>query len=130
MKVKKVTLGIMDPAQGLKEFAAAARSIQAGHVPSARKDAVYFVSVDAFQSVLTTRRLELIRTIRERRPESVYRLAHMLDRHLKNVQQDVALLERLGLVSVSRRKSARRQTVPRVHYDRLQVQIPIHIPLG
>ncbi len=125
MKIKNITIGIKSLEQGLNEFAETANRIQSGHSPKEKKEAVYFIDVETFQSVLTLKRLELIHMIHEQKPNSIYELAHLVKRNLKNVQNDISLLARIGLVSISKKREVRRNVIPRVDYDRLQVQIPI-----
>ena len=47
----------------------------------------------------------------------------MAGRDLKNVQDDVALLERLGFIHVTHQRSPRRRTTPRMDYDELNLKI-------
>ena len=124
MKVKNIAIGIQTLEAGISEFAKAIGRIRRGKTP-AKKEGVYFTSLEAMRKVLTPKRVELLRVIRERRPESVYGLAQMAGRDLKNVQDDVTLLARVGLVSLSRAKTARDRVIPSVDYDSLQLQIPV-----
>lgn len=125
MKVKNITIGIKGLEESLGELAEIAKATQQGHPPKHAKVGVYFVDLKAMRSALTPQRLRLLSVIREKHPASVYQLAKMVGRALKNVQDDVSLLSRIGLVSLSRRKTARNKITPRVDYDRLQLQIPV-----
>jgi predicted transcriptional regulator len=125
MKIKNITVGIKSVAESLKEFTQVVKNIRRGVVPKATREEVNFVSLEAMRKVLTPKRLELIHTIREQHPQSVYELAQMAKRDLKNVQQDIGLLSRIGLVSLGKRSSAREPVVPIVDYDNLQLQIPV-----
>lgn len=125
MKIKNITVGIKSLQQGLKEFAQTIKSLQQGKPSKRAKKGVYFTSVEAMRRVLTPKRLELLHTIREKHPDSVYELAHLSHRDLKNVQEDVSLLARIGLVSLSKTRTARERVIPRVDYDNLQLQIPV-----
>lgn len=125
MKVRNITIGIQPLEDGLGEFSRVVRSIQHGRPPAKKREQVNFVSLDAMRKVLTPKRFELLHAIREKGPDSVYELAQLVKRDIKNVQVDVAMLSRIGLLSLSRARSARRRMVPRVEYDRLQLQIPI-----
>ena len=125
MKVKNIAIGIRSVEEGAEEFAQAIGRIQRGKRPRGRKEAVYFTSLEAMRKVLTPKRLQLLRVIRDAHPESIYGLAQSTGRDLKNVQEDVALLARVGLVSLSRAKSKRCRVIPSVDYDRLQLQIPM-----
>lgn len=125
MRIKNIVIGIQTLAEGFNEFSLAAGSIQRGRAPREEKEGVYFTSLEALRQVLTPRRLELLHEIRLKRPESIYELARMTGRQLKNVQNDVSILARIGLLSLSRPRQARARVVPRVEYDRLQLQIPL-----
>ena len=61
-------------------------------------DRLYFQSLETLLSVLTTRRLELLKVLHESGPSSVRALARKLNRDYKNVHQDIALLEKVGLI--------------------------------
>lgn len=125
MKVRNMTIKIQSLAESAAEFVKAVHAIEQGKTPSGPKDAINFESLEAMRQVLTPKRLELLKLIRENRPNSIYELAKAADRDLKNVQDDVGLLSRIGLVTLSRPREARKRVVPRVEYDRLQVQIPV-----
>lgn len=125
MRIKRIAIRIQPVEQGAKEFCEAVKAAQAGESPLKQKNGIYFTSLEALRRVLTPRRAELLHLIRERHPGSVYELAGMARRSLKNVQQDVALLARIGLISLDRVKSGRDRNIPRVEYDRLQLQIPV-----
>ena len=123
MKLKEIIVGVKSLDQSFKEVGRVMKNIQKGHSPPAPKPEIYFVDYNAMRQVLTTRRMELLRFIKERNPGSVYELSHMAGRDLKNVQNDVALLERLGFIHVTRQRSPRRRTTPRMDYDELNLKI-------
>jgi len=125
MKIKNITIGIKSVKEGLHEFAGAVEAMRRGEPPCRKRDGVYFVSLEAMRKVLTPKRLELLHIIRESRPESIYALVQIAKRDLKNVQDDVSMLARVGLVSLSRAGTARKRIIPKVEYDRLQLQIPV-----
>lgn len=125
MKVKNLTIGIKSVEESLKEFAQVVKTVQRGEIPKTAKEEVNFISLEAMRKVLTPKRLDLLHTIREKHPQSVYELAQMTKRDLKNVQQDISLLSRIGLVSLSRRMISRERVMPIVDYDHLSLQIPV-----
>jgi len=69
-----------------------------GIAPEESIDHLFFQSLETLLSVLTTRRLELLKVLHESGPSSVRALAKKLKRDYKNVHQDIALLEKVGLV--------------------------------
>lgn len=125
MKVKNIVIGIQSPEEGAREFVHAVRSIRRNKPVHERKDGTYFTSLKAMRQVLTPKRLELLHLVREKHPGSIYELARMCGRDLKNVQDDIAMLSRIGLVSLTHAKQARERIIPQVGYDRLNLHIPI-----
>lgn len=92
-----------------------------------RQGGTYFTSLEAARKVLTPKRLELLRTIRRESPDSLYRLAQLVGRDLKNVQEDVRALGELGLVSIKKTRgtSGRATTIPRVRFKEIEVRIAV-----
>ena len=91
------------------------------------REGVYFTSMQAARNLLTPNRLTLLRAIRTKRPGSIYELAKMVRRDLKNVQGDLKLLERYGLVRMSQehRKGKRQVKVPRTVFRQIALKIAI-----
>ena len=87
----------------------------------------YFTSLEAARKILTPKRLELLRIIRRESPESLYRLARILGRDLKNVREDVRVLAAHGLLSLraARGTAGRPVTVPRVRFKEIEVRIAV-----
>ena len=124
MKLKEITVGVKSLGQSLKEVGRVMKTIQQGHSPRAQRPEIHFVDYNAMRKVLTPRRMELLALIRERTPGSVYELSQMAERDLKNVQDDVSLLERLGFIHVTHQRTHRRRAVPHVGYDALNLKVP------
>src|SRR5665213_4341356 len=98
MKTKSITIKIQSLADDLSDFVRVASAIQRGHPPKTMIDVLSFSSLEAMRKVFTPKRLELLQAIRQERPASIYALAKMTGRDLRNVQDDVAMLARLDLV--------------------------------
>jgi predicted transcriptional regulator len=124
-KTKSITVRIQSLAEDLRAFVRVAHAIQRGHPPREMTDIISFGSLEAMRKVLTPKRLELLQAIRQERPASIYALAKTTGRDLRNVQDDVALLARLDLVSLSRGRHARAGVSPRVEYDQIRLDIPL-----
>jgi len=124
MKVKKIDIGIKDLKESLKDFAGTWGKLQAGKKIK-KEEGVYFESIDTIRSVLTNNRLLILKTIRENHPGSVYELAKMLGRDLKNVNQDLKLLADIGLVSLEKAESNKKRVVPHVDYSKIMLEIPV-----
>lgn len=125
MKTKSITIKIQSLAEDLSDFVRVAHAIQRGHPPKTMIDILSFSSLEAMRKVFTPKRIELLQVIRQERPASIYALAKITGRDLRNVQDDVSILARLGLVSLSRGKHARAGVSPRVGYDQLRLDIPL-----
>lgn len=125
MRTKSISIKIQSLAEDIQEFTRAARAIQSGHPPKTMTDSLSFSSLEAMRRVLTPKRLELLQVIRLERPASIYALAKTTGRDLRNVQDDVAMLARLDLVSLSPGSHARAGVSPRVEYDQIRLDIPL-----
>ena len=100
MKIKKVKIEIKSLEDALRETGEVFEKISKGeHVQ--RKEAVYFSNIKEMRKVLTEKRFELLKAVKDRRPASVYELAKMLHRDIKNVLQDLSYLQELGLVVIT-----------------------------
>ncbi len=124
MKVKKIDIGIKDLKESLKDFAGTWGKLQAGKKVK-KEEGVYFESIDTMRAVLTNNRLLILKTIRENHPGSVYELAKMLGRDLKNVNQDLKLLADIGLVSLEKTETDKKRVVPHVDYCKIMLEIPV-----
>ncbi len=124
MKVKKIDIGIKALGESLKDFADTWRSLEGGHKVRKHKG-IYFDSVDNMRAVLTNNRLLILKAIREHKPKSVYELAKILGRDLKNVKQDLKLLSDIGLVTLERRETDKRRRIPHVDYSKILLEIPV-----
>jgi predicted transcriptional regulator len=123
--MKTVTFTIEPFREGLKRFKETFAAIQAGRRVEPR-DIVGFTSLEAARNFLTRERLGLLRTIKTRRPQSIYELARMVGRDLKNVQDDIRILERHGLVRIAKRpRGTRTVKVPRVPFEAIALKIAI-----
>jgi|SRR5271165_4528161 len=94
--------------------------------PETSRDEVGFTSIEATRNFLTRKRLALMRTIRTRHPSSLYELAKMVSRDFKNVQEDIRILERHGLVRIAKeRRGKRKVKVPQVLFQEIALKIAI-----
>jgi predicted transcriptional regulator len=95
-------------------------------IPKGPREEVGFTSIEAARNFLTRERLTLLRTIRTRHPSSLYELAKIVERDFKNVQEDIQILERHGLVQIAKEPRGRRKVkVPRVTFDEIALRIAI-----
>ena len=123
---KTVTFTVRPEEDVLSQFAETYRALRAGR-RVAPHDGVSFTSIEAARNFLTPARLALLRAVRRRQPGSVYALAKMVGRDLKNVQQDLKILERHGLIKITRARGVgkRAVTVPTALCREIALRIAI-----
>lgn len=69
----------------------------------------YFESLQAVRNVLTEKRLQLWRLIRDQRPDSLLALARLAKRDFKSVYRDISVLIAVGIVELKKQKGKRGQ---------------------
>ena len=121
---KTLTIQIKSVGEAFEGFKESFKAAEAGGRVRER-EGVYFTSMEAARNLLTPNRLALLRAIRTKRPGSIYELAKMVRRDLKNVQADLKILERHGLVRMSQehRKGKRQVKVPRTLFRQIALKI-------
>jgi len=121
MRAKKIRIEIRTLDSALREAAESFEKISQRKKVS-KKTAIYFSNIKDLRKVLTEKRLELLKTIKDRKPSSVYELARMVDRDLKNVLQDVGYLHDIGMIDLAESEDKK---VPTVGYDVLSLEVAI-----
>jgi predicted transcriptional regulator len=121
MKIKKIFVGVRPLEDILKEAGETFEQLTKGKAVK-HKRAIYFANLKEMRRVLTERRLELLKTIRDRKPSSVYELARMVDRDLKNVLQDLSYLQEPGIVAIT---EIGVKKVPHFDYDRISIEVAV-----
>jgi predicted transcriptional regulator len=83
-----------------------------------------FESMKAVRKFLTDNRLNVWRTIRDKKPSSITALSKLLKRDFKTVHSDVMILEAIGLVSIKKEKGQRGDVqVPVSQFDELVLAV-------
>ena len=90
-----------------------------------KHQAIYFESLDVMRKVLTEERLKIVKAIRKNHPASIYELAKILRRGVKNTFDDVQFLAQAGLVELKKTKDIREKTTPKVDYDKIVLEISV-----
>src|SRR4030067_1040379 len=90
-----------------------------------KESGIYFENLDAFRRILTEKRLEMLHVIKEKHPSSVYQLAKILNRDIKNVNMDLEYLREVGLVEIKRSKEKRERVIPQVNYDIIELRVAV-----
>ena len=121
-----VTFAIKPLGDVADEFVKTFDAIRSGRRVAKKSDEVGFTSIEAARNFLTRERLALMRTIRTRHPGSLYELSKMVKRDFKNVQDDIRILERHGLVRISKEPRGKRKVkVPQVPFEEIALKIAI-----
>jgi predicted transcriptional regulator len=125
--MKTVTFSIRPLNEVADDFSKTFETVRKGRrIPKQSRDEVGFTSIEAARNFLTRERLALMRTIRNRHPGSLYELAKMVNRDFKNVQEDIGILERHGLVRISKEPRGKRKVkVPQVLFEEIALKIAI-----
>jgi predicted transcriptional regulator len=125
--MKTVTFSIKPLSEVADDFAKTFDTIRSRrHVSTKPRDEVGFTSIEAARNFMTRERLALMHTIRTRHPGSLYELAKMLGRDFKNVQEDIRILERHGLVRIAKKPRGKRKVkVPQVLFEEIALRIAI-----
>ncbi len=123
--MKTATFTIEPFSESLNRFKQTFEAVQTGRDVEPQ-EIVGFTSLEAARNFLTRERLALLRAIKTRHPASIYALAKVVDRDLKNVQEDIRILERHGLVKITKRpRGSRKIKVPEVPFEEITLRIAI-----
>jgi len=96
--MRNFKVGIQSWDKTSKEAAVMFEQFDNGIFPEQPVEGVYFHDVKTFLKYITPKRFELLDRLHHNGPASVRALAKILNRHYKNVFDDVKLLEQIGLV--------------------------------
>ena len=129
MKFRKIRVMVKSWEDLWKKETRVARRLDRGEKKTlSGQETLYFTSIEELRQVLTDKRLELLRLIHTEKPASIKELAVRAKRDFKNVNADVHLLARLGLLNLEEEKAdprKRGRKTPRVSYAALSVEIPL-----
>ncbi len=105
-KGKTILIAIRTSKQAAKDAIKAWKRAESNQPIELPVDRIYFPSEDLLFKTLSTKRRELLRSLRQSGASSIKRLAEMLDRDYKNVHSDVKLLAKIGLVNFDKENKA------------------------
>ena len=126
MKVKNVTIGIKSIEELLDNAKDVMERLERGEKVKKRKPGIYFENLNVMRKAITHERLKILKVIKEKHPTSIYELAKLLNRNLKNVSDDVHYLAELGLIELEKGKSnGREKTMPVVNYEKILLEIAV-----
>src|SRR4030042_5315289 len=106
MKVKNMKVEIRSEKELFDEVQAIWRKVEKGEKVK-KHEAVYFESLEAMRKVFTEERLRIVKTIKKEHPSSIYELAKILGRDVKNTFDDIQFLAQAGLGELTKTKNGR-----------------------
>jgi predicted transcriptional regulator len=124
MKVRDIKISIKSKEDLFNEVKGVWKKLEKGESMK-RHEGISFENTEAMRKVLSEERLRILKTIKKEHPKSIYELAKLLKRDIKNTFDDVQLLAQIGLIELKKTKEGREKTTPKVNYDRILLEIPI-----
>ncbi|MDD5434043.1 MAG: hypothetical protein PH343_01305 [Nitrospira sp.] len=124
MKVKNIIIRIKSLEEILDEAKGVMTAIGKGEKVEKHKG-VSFADIDTMQKILTKERLRILKTIKHKNPKSIYELAKILGRDIKNTYNDVQYLADMGFIELKKVKEGREKTVPSIPYNEILVKIAV-----
>lgn len=124
MKVRNIKIAIKSDKELYSEVKDVWEKLEKGEKVK-KHEGVSFKSLEAMRKVLTEERLRILKTIKKEHPSSIYELAKLLKRDVKNTFNDVQFLAQAGLIELKKTKDDRERTIPRVNYDKILLEIPV-----
>jgi predicted transcriptional regulator len=124
MRVKNIKIAIKSDPMLFSEIKQVWNALEKGEKVQKHKG-VYFENLDTMRRVLTEERLRILKTIKTNNPQSIYELAKLIGRDIKNTFNDVQFLAQVGLIELKKAKDGREKTTPQVNYDQILLEIPV-----
>ncbi len=125
IKTKELKIYVEDTEEYKRKVKYELDKIDKGKANKIKENSISFQSLDQLRKFLTPKRIELLRTIRHKKPESIYELATLVKRTPENVNTDIKLLEKIGFVETKKVEDTRTKVVPSVDYDKMTLEIGI-----
>ncbi len=123
-QVRDIRISIKSEEDLFNEVKGVWRKLEKGE-STKRHEGISFENTEAMRKVLSEERLRILKTIKREHPKSIYELAKLLRRDIKNTFDDVQFLAQIGLVELKKTREGREKTTPKVNYDRILLEIPV-----
>lgn len=124
MKVKNIKIAIKSDKELFNEIKEVWNKLEKGEKVK-KHEGISFTNLDVMRKVLTEERLRILKTIKKAHPSSIYELAKILKRDIKNTFDDVQYLAEVGLIELKKSKVGREKITPMVNYDKILLEIPV-----
>lgn len=116
MKSKTLYVGIMSKSDYIKRTIAIAKG---EYKPKADEPKVWFESIKSLAQILSNANQELLKTIAEKKPQSLSELEAMTGRKKSNLSRTLKTLERYGIVVLEKEKN---MVIPKVQATDFRVE--------
>jgi predicted transcriptional regulator len=121
MKMKEFVIQVRSVKESLKDFADTYKNLSKGDkIKPVEK--LTFVDIDTFRKFATSKRIELLKVIKEKKPRSIKELEHLTKRDYKAINIDLNILQELNLIEIDKKDY---RSVPKIKYDSITVKIPL-----
>lgn len=124
MKVRNIKISIKSEGELFNEVKDVWEKLEKGE-KGKKHEGISFESFETMRKVLTEERLRILKVIKKDHPQSIYELAKILHRDIKNTFNDVQFLAQAGLIELKKTKDGREKTTPIVNYDKILLEIPV-----
>ena len=85
-----------------------------------------FEGISALRKLLSNEKARILHVIKNKKPDSIYKLAKILKRDLKSVNNDVKLLERFGFIDMISEKTGKRERLrPVIVVDSVRINLNV-----
>lgn len=126
MRARNIKIAIKSDDELFKEVKEVCEKLEKGEKVK-KHEGVSFENLDVMRKVLTEERLRILKTVRKEHPSSIYELAKILGRDMKNTFDDVQYLAQVGFIELKKTKEGREKVTPLVKYDKILLEIPVKI---
>jgi predicted transcriptional regulator len=87
------------------------------------KDVVVFSSVTEYHKFMTEQKLAILAIVANKKPQSIYQLAQLVDRDFANVQRDCVGLAAHGFMKLEDADDAKKSKIPQLAFDYMRIII-------
>jgi len=86
-----------------------------------QKEEYEFSELSELRQVLSNEKAKILYTIKYEKPDSIYKLAKLLNRDFKSVSQDLKILEKFGFIEFKKAQEGRKKIKPVLIIDSLSI---------
>lgn len=114
MSLKKLTINFQDLGELFKDINEA---IDSGQNLVDLSESISFDSIQTYRSFMTSNKSHILSAVSKLRPNSIYKLAELLNRKPQHVLADCRSLESHGFISLIKEEAGRKQLRPELAFD-------------